>query len=189
MLARLLYRLTENLPARAIRIDDRPYMERYYVGRCLGVTVYLHRFLAGDGDRQVHDHPWRWALGIPLVGGYVEERLEAFCPTLGWISRVHRVRRFRLNLIGARTFHQIVHVEPGTWTLFAHGARFKGWGFLSRRHKEAAPVVTLRGVPLEFDPVVDGAVYHQPFDFDRSRDWECRAVTGRELRAAEGTDL
>lgn len=184
MIGALLLRLTAPMPARAIHIGDRPYIERYFVGRWLGCTVYLHRYLGSDGDRQVHDHPWRWAVGIPLVGGYLEERVTGLDPRHGWLAVNRPVRRFRPNLIRATTFHRIVSVEPGTWTLFVHGSRFKGWGFL-RLCRWGRDV----GMPVDARQHRDVTVeYHQPFDFDATRDWECRAVTGRELRAAEGTD-
>lgn len=128
--ARLLYRLSGRLRCRLIPIDGRPYLERYFVGRVAGVTVYLHRFLAADGDREVHDHPWRWSLAWVLTGGYREERLRHLDPERGWSSDFRRIGPWRPNLLTARSFHRIVAPQPETWTLFVHGPRVKRWGFL-----------------------------------------------------------
>jgi len=159
---RLLLRVSDRLRVREILIGGRPYLERYYLGRLGPVTLYLHRFLGRDGERQVHDHPWTWSVGIPLVGGYTEERLLWLCPHEGWRSVMRRVRWFAPNVITARTFHRVARVEPGTWTLFVHGRRVKGWGFLEREHA--------------------GVRYHQPYDVWASAEWTRNAPTGREMR-------
>lgn len=173
MIRKLLYKLTGRLPCRLIKVDDKPYMERYYVGRVFGVTAYLHRFVQGDGDRHVHDHPWDWSLGWVLAGGYEEERLTGFDPAGGWQQKTRRVRWWRPNFIGRRTFHRITEPEPETWTLFLHGRKTKGWGFL-------APAE-------EFLPGQQGVVYHQPLDLAASAGWRERAQPGaRAGRAALG---
>jgi len=128
--ARLLYRLTARLRCRLIQLDGHPYLERYYVGRFLGATVYLHRFLASDGDREVHDHPWRWSCAWVLTGGYREERLRHLDPEQGWVADMRRIGAGRLNCLTARSFHRVVDPRPETWTLFVHGPRVKQWGFL-----------------------------------------------------------
>lgn len=163
-----LFNLTTGMPIRIINIDDKPYLERYYVGSLFGATAYLHRFVGSDGDREVHDHPWRWAFAIVLCGLYFEERLTAFDPESGWLYRFRPVRWF--NLIGQTTFHRISVVRPGTWTLFIHGPRTKGWGFLKRSRVETG--------------AVDGVLYYQPFDVSGTRDWHLKAenatCTGRQ---------
>lgn len=127
---RLLFDLTAPFPVRFIKPGGRPYIERYYIGRLLGMTIYLQRFVAGDvGDEHVHDHPWRWAIGIPLAGGYVERIMTRLCSVRGVVTRTRFVRVGNVNFISGTKAHQIVHVLPETWTLFIHGGRYKGWGF------------------------------------------------------------
>ena len=56
------------------RLDNEPYLERYYVflkdRKLFPFNVFLHRFLKSDPDH-VHDHPWPYATLI-LRGGYYE---------------------------------------------------------------------------------------------------------------------
>lgn len=174
---RLLLRLTARLPARAIDVDGRHYLERYYVGRWCGVTVYLHRYLdADDGERGIHDHPWRWAVGIPLVGAYDEERVRWLDPNLGIRTRIRPVRWWQPNLILATTFHRIAWVAPGTWTLFLHGSRIKGWGFLT-----VEELCTDHGERMI-------VTYDQPGATAQHAGWHRTAPPGAVLRAERGTE-
>ena len=159
--ARILYRLTAGLRCRLIRSDGRPYLERYYVGRLLGATVFLHRFVASDGDREVHDHPWRWSFAWVLTGGYREERLRHLDPEQGWVSVLRRVGAGRINVLRASSFHRVLDPEPETWTLFVHGARIKQWGFLE-------PVPQGAGAAYRPATAVDGG------------DWKRTAPHGRD---------
>ncbi len=115
MINKFLFWLTGFLPCRLITINGKPYLERYYLLK----NAYLHRFINLDGDRHLHDHPWR-ALSFILSGSYTEEL----------IGGRYRVRVY-FNYIGKRTLHRITFVEPNTWTLFIHGKRFRTWGFLN----------------------------------------------------------
>ncbi len=132
MLRKILFRLTRNRVARRIDLDGERYMERYLLGRGLGVTAYLHRFVAGDGDRSVHDHPWAWSMSVVLAGGYREERLQMLDVKQGWISRFRNLRAGSVNLLRATSFHRITAPEPETWTLFLHTPKVREWGFLQR---------------------------------------------------------
>ena len=129
---KLLYRLSARLPCRLIHSGDRRYLERYYLGRLFGLTFHLHRFVAADGDRALHDHPWRRCIGLCLAGGYREKRLRWLDPEKGLDCIVRRIRPGSINRIGAATFHQILEVEPETWTLFMHTRKIKQWGFIER---------------------------------------------------------
>lgn len=140
MINKFLYWLTARLPCRLIKIEDRPYLERYYLGHLLGVTFYLHRFVSSDSERHVHNHPWRRGVALVLTGGYIEERAFDLCPAANVAGCISRYRRVRwLNRVDANTFHRIHNAKPGTWTLFCHGARakvgssLKGWGFLQQQ--------------------------------------------------------
>lgn len=163
MIRRLLFRLSGNLPCRLIEIEGSPYLERYYLGNFLGVTAYLHRFVGADGDRDVHDHPWNFALALGLAGSYIEQRVTTLDAETGWQARYHHMFPGKISRLGPRVFHQIIRTEPDTWTLFVHGRRVKVWGFL-RRVKEG------------------GAVYHQPFDVASFLRWWERAPKGCEAR-------
>lgn len=138
---RLLYRLTANMPARLIKLDGRPYLERYYVGQLFGVTFYLHRFVSSDSERHLHNHPWTWGRALVLAGAYDEESVTDLTPAApdGCMTTWRRIRFW--NRVDGNHFHRIAWVRPGTWTLFFHGRRAqvgpdlvpKGWGFLERR--------------------------------------------------------
>jgi hypothetical protein len=158
---RLLLGITAELPAKAIKDGDRPYLERYYLGRAFGFIWYLHRFVASDPDRGLHDHPWRRAISLVLSGWYLEET------RLGT-----RVVRW-INLIGGADFHRVILPdERPVWTLFGHSERKhpKGWGFLR---------------PYWLNEVGDALVYEAHQDQDASSDsaaWVKAAPKGREIR-------
>lgn len=166
-----LFRLAGRLPCRLINRfeqgSEKRYLERYYVGSLFGVTAYLHRFVAGDGDEWVHDHPWDYAAAVVLSGAYLEERLLYFDAVDGWVSKWRRLGGWRrLNVLRAGDFHRIEHVRPETWTLFLHMRRSKRWGFLSRIPGSA------------------GAVYQQPYEVQRNANWHERAALGNAVDRA-----
>lgn len=171
MLRKFLFRLTGRLPCRLIhRGQGERYLERYWVGQWLGMTAYLHRFVARDADEWVHDHPWRWSVAIVLAGGYLEERLKWFDPRSGWGKRFRWLRAGRINFIRGRDFHRILESHPETWTLFIHGRRVKGWAFLQ-----------VMDLPHLIRPVI---AYHQPYNVTASADWQRRAPVGRDADRA-----
>jgi len=131
LLSRLLFRWSAHLPCRVINgPDGEPYLERYHVSRLpFGGHIYLHRFVASDPGRGLHDHPWRHAMGVMLSGGYEEVRMR------GSKDNNRLEQRFlkggRLNYISGATFHRINLPYRGeAWTLFIHTGKRKNWGFL-----------------------------------------------------------
>lgn len=125
---RFLYRLTGWLRCRIILGNQgEPYLERYHLFRLPGGGgAYIHRFLASDPDRGLHDHPWKKALGMVLSGGYLEQRLTD--------DKVveRKLRPGRINRLSGEDFHRIV--LPGgreAWTFFMHTGTVKDWGFLT----------------------------------------------------------
>jgi len=159
MIERLLEALTARLPCRFIDGDGgEPYLERYYLGGAFGWHAYLHRFVDSDPDRGLHDHPWGRALSLVLVAGYDEIRGG---PDGGASHRF--VRPGRINWLKGNDFHRVVlRDRRPAWTLFLHGPRVKGWGFVQD------------GV---YRPMArDGA------DF-RHRDWWKAAPRGAAMRA------
>jgi len=138
-----LLRLLDRLPLRkrVIYTDEGgPYLLRVYLTpdrdwwRNWLPGVFLHRFFRSDSDRELHNHPWRWALSIILSGGYREERMER--DRIGVTSRI--LIPSEVNFITDRTFHRVDLLDPvnGAWTLFIVGPRFRDWGFLSRNGRD-----------------------------------------------------
>ena len=163
ILPRLLYRLSARLPVRLITRYGAPYLERYHLGRLGPCTAYLHRFVAGDGDPEPHDHPWD-AWSLVLTGHYVERRCE-LSGREGLRGRLRRVAW--LNRIRGGDIHQIADARPETWTLFIHTRVRKGWGFFQA---------------VDQDP--RGAVlYSQPLD-PVGPDWHTTAPRGAQSRRA-----
>jgi len=173
MLARLLFNVTAGLPCRRIdRSDGQRYLERYAMPlrlrrllRRLGLTVYLHRFVAEDGDDEVHDHPWRLSLAFVLAGEYWEERVLFISPEY-WYAITRRVRW--LNIIRLSTFHKIVRSRPETWTLFICTPRIKRFGFLRIDRHDGHQCL----------------IYHNPYPVENSVGWESRAKLGRHTDRA-----
>lgn len=113
--------------------DGAPFLERYHLLRIplAGVEVMIHRFVASDPDRGLHDHPWRWAIALLLAGSYDEliaPRADA--PASERFRR--RLGRLAVNRLDPRRFHRVL-LAPGAdaWTLFVTGPRVKVWGFLA----------------------------------------------------------
>lgn len=121
MMRRFLFWLSARLPLRIIDDNGQPYLERYYIASLLGVRVYLHRFVASDPDRGLHDHPWAWAVSLILAGWYIEE------------TRSGGFARNRINFLVGDNFHRVVLPIDGqdVWTIFIHRqGRAKAWGFI-----------------------------------------------------------
>ena len=129
-------------PPRVIydRLGKTPYLSRYYVlggartpdGSAPfdatghpkkstvfrdGINIFLHRFHRGDDDTALHNHPWRWAVSLVLVGGYSEERRRG-----NDVDR-REVRPLSLNIIRANDFHRVDLLEHDCWSLFVAGPR------------------------------------------------------------------
>ena len=165
MLSKWLYKITGKMPCRLIYIGDGPYLERYYVGKIFGVTLYLHRFVSADSERALHDHPWDKSFSIVLAGSYMETRLDYFDPLsdTGVVTKERKVKWF--NLIRGDCFHLIGKAEKETWTLFMHGKNTKGWGFLECQQNKHWEYLT-------------DAVYTQQYDINASKGWVKTAHIG-----------
>jgi len=129
VIERLLERISAHLPCRLIDGEGgEPYLERYYLAGALGWHAYLHRFVDSDPDRGLHDHPWGRALSLVLAGGYDEIRGEPGKPER---TSVRFVRPWRVNRLRGEDYHRVLlRGGRSAWTLFLHGPRIKGWGFL-----------------------------------------------------------
>jgi hypothetical protein len=115
------------------RVDNEPYLERYYLflkdRKKFPFNIFLHKFLKGDPD-DVHDHPWPYCTFI-LKGGYYE-----------WIpqfnsdgTKNYEIRKWRgpghFRFCRSTSYHRIELKEGITaWTLFMPGPQKRDWGFL-----------------------------------------------------------
>jgi hypothetical protein len=132
LLARLLFRFSGLLRCRIILSNqDEPYLERYHLLRLPGGGgIYLHRFLASDPDRGLHDHPWDRAFGLVLTGGYKELRLAPQGDGEKIVEQ--RLGPGSINNIRGDDFHRIVLPDAReAWTLFGHTRKYKDWGFVN----------------------------------------------------------
>lgn len=162
MIERLLYAITARLPCRLIDGEHgEPYLERYYLFGAFGWYAYLHRFVDSDPDRGLHDHPWDRAVSLVLTGGYDEIRPRVNDPDH---TLTRTLRPWRINRLRGTDFHRVV-LRGGrpAWTLFMHGPRVKGWGFV--QHGDYRPMAR------------DGGEF-------RHRDWWKDAPIGAVARAA-----
>ena len=102
-----------------IHNEDQPYLERWIVW--CGVTLRLHRFLASDEDRAVHDHPW-WFITIPFAsyGEFVEVDGEEIYRTVTPFRPHFRASHFR---------HRVEINKAPSWTLVVTGPKSNEWGF------------------------------------------------------------
>ena len=116
------------------RINNEPYLERYYLflkeRERFPFNVFLHKFLKGDPD-DVHDHPWPYATLI-LKGGYYE-----WVPVFNTIGKkINEIRYWRgpghFRTCSPESYHRI-ELKPGVtaWTLFMPGPHRREWGFLT----------------------------------------------------------
>ena len=162
MLEAILYRITARLPCRFIDGDEGdPYLERYYLWGAFGWHAYFHRFVDSDPDRGLHDHPWSRAVSLVLSGGYDEQRPSKADPDR---VSVRTIRPFRWNLLRGEDYHRIILRDGHTaWTLFIHGPRTKGWGFMQGGR---------------FRPMANNA---EEF---RHKDWWKTASNGKAMRAS-----
>lgn len=168
---RILYFLSGFLKAKAIKGPrGEPYLERYMLGRFRGSAIFLHRFLASDPDRGLHDHPWGVSASLIVGGGYKEKRLM-MKQGRPWMT-LRTMRPGRINLIRGNDFHQVV-LEPGrpAWTIFCHGPRVKPWGF----------VPSSEGLAPKEEGFFEKGSYELFLDDKPETPWEKSAPRGREL--------
>ena len=132
----MLLKLLEKMGRKRIvmdRVNNEPYLERYYVflkdRKNFPFNIFLHKFLKSDPD-DVHDHPWGYATLI-LKGGYYEwtPQFNSKGQKIGEIARWCGPGSFRTA--SADSYHRI-ELDPDVecWTLFMPGPQKREWGFL-----------------------------------------------------------
>jgi hypothetical protein len=105
------------------RVDEEPYLERYYLflkdRTTFPFNIFLHKFLKSDPD-DLHNHPWPYLTFI-LRGGYWEHTKE------GKFWRAP----FTYRYAAADSFHRVELDKdiPYCWTLFIPGSKVQDWGF------------------------------------------------------------
>lgn len=168
----ILYFLAGFLKAKAIKgPHGEPYLERHMLCRIGSHAIFLHRFLASDPDRGLHDHPWRKSISFILCGGYIEKRLVSKGGRV-WMA-FKEVAAGSFNVIRGDDFHQVV-LKAGqpAWTIFYHGPRVKSWGFAVS--KDGAATAPREYVTEGYDEVSEGMAEDNP--------WEIGAPRARNLR-------
>lgn len=120
--------------------DGAPYMTRWPIwtrdpwpdadGRTGGEGWYLHRMIASDHERELHNHP---APGAALVlrVGYWERRRDGRNASPAWYRRLP----LSFHVLDTDTFHRVeLTTRAGalvpSWSLFYIGPRRGKWGFL-----------------------------------------------------------
>jgi len=134
LLNRLLFRLSAYCRCRVINgPDQQPYLERYHLLRLpFGYRVYLHRFVASDPGRGLHNHPWKHAFSLLLCGSYEETRmLDA---SAGNALHSRWLRPGRINFISGEVFHRVnLPANRECWSLFIHAPKASNWGFIQQQ--------------------------------------------------------
>ena len=138
----ILRRVSDRLPVRVIeRTDGVTYLERYYLFSFWRWRAFLHRFVSSDPEGETHDHPWT-SVSFILLDKYKETR---------WLGGEYvEYERKWINIVKGETFHHVdlyendaripgIQQEVPVWTLFIHGRRFKGWGFLKQFRVSSGP--------------------------------------------------
>lgn len=134
MIERLLNKLFEVTVI--VNCDRDPYLYRWYVVRTKWIALFIHRFIRGDEDRALHDHPWNF-LVIPIWRGYIEHSDRPFIMWNGQSSEWKRVKVVRrvYPILGARfrraTYRHRVQLIDGkcSWSLFVRFRKCRDWGF------------------------------------------------------------
>ena len=134
----MLKQLFERLGRRRVimdRVNDQPYLERYYVflkdRTWFPFNIFVHRFLKSD-PTDVHDHPWGYFTLI-LRGGYWEWQpvFDSQGRRISEVAKWRGVGHWRVS--PADSYHRI-ELDPTVecWSLFMPGPHRKDWGFLVR---------------------------------------------------------
>lgn len=187
IIEKLLMRITGKLPARFINSEGKPYLERYYVCTLpFGHRLFIHRFVASDPDRGLHDHPWKWALSFIMLGGYTELNLLERTDGTKVVTEVER-KPGRFNLIFGKDYHRVLVAHKAkkstaVWTLFLHGPRKKGWGFIDYELElnERHTVATINEDTITYKEACTSTERKQ------NAGWWLTAPNGKEARQQRG---
>jgi len=133
--------------------ENEKYLERYFLFHIpiLDITAYLHHFLGSDPDRGLHSHPWSWARSLILTGGYTELLAVDIYKNTFEIKPVSR-KPWTINKLRNDTWHRVL-LEPDqdAWTLFIHGRRVSGWGFILYKNIKDYTHIVKKMIPYTLD--------------------------------------
>ena len=123
-------------------IHDReykePYLIRYYVflkdRNNFPFNIFIHKFMKGDDDEDMHDHPWGF-FHIILSGGYWEEVPQDQNDLNQGIQKIWRETGY-WNCVSAEYKHRIEledNIKP--WTIFIPLNKMSKWGFWVKKNE------------------------------------------------------
>lgn len=142
------------IPRRTICDEAGVLFYRWRLARFGRCELYLHHYMKSDSARGLHDHPWKWALALPLYPGYTEYRAKrpAAFPSIpleglpledlvvagprnrlqneSLVVNIRRRAAPSIYYLGRQDFHRIRLDKGPSWSLFLAGPRIKRWGFL-----------------------------------------------------------
>jgi hypothetical protein len=144
-----------------IHVDGDIYMIRWRLVQTPYFAVYLHKFLRGDADPYVHDHPWNF-ISFVLRGGYGEIVRDNFTHKLR-----HRNIRF-VNVKRRDDAHYVhtLHRVP-TWTLVFRGRQRRTWGFWVPLPSQGSDAF-IRNEPTAFPGEVPRQTWIEFEDFNKN---------------------
>tara|TARA_B100000902_G_scaffold399290_1_gene469452 strand:+ start:2813 stop:3517 length:705 start_codon:yes stop_codon:yes gene_type:complete len=123
-------------------IHDRTYNEayliRYYVflkdRNNFPFNIFIHKFMKGDDDEDIHDHPWGF-FHLILSGGYWEEVPIDQKDLNKGIQKIWREAGY-WNCVSADYKHRIElkeNIKP--WTIFIPLNKRSEWGFWVKKNE------------------------------------------------------
>lgn len=108
-----------------------PLLIRYYIydGGDDSRSIYIHKLLRSDDERNLHDHPWDFHTFL-LTDGYFEELPHEFNKETGILEYTNIEYRlpFKLYYRPATWAHRLLLNKP-VWTLVFRGKKRREWGF------------------------------------------------------------
>jgi hypothetical protein len=120
------------------RAYKEPYLIRYYVflkdRNNFPFNIFIHKFMKGDDDEDMHDHPWGF-FHIILSGGYWEEVPYDQNDLNKGIQKIWRESGY-WNCVSADYKHRIElqdNIKP--WTIFIPLNKRSEWGFWVKKNQ------------------------------------------------------
>ena len=141
--------LIERIAYRKPYFDLEGYMQRWWVfgsrrrdddsSKDWPICARLHRIIASDRERDLHNHPYRWNISVVLRGGYFEHMpVDPRRPTgrretkwRGPGSIIFRGRESVHSVQLSVSDDPLVAEEPAL-TLFIVGPKCQEWGFFTK---------------------------------------------------------
>ena len=124
-------------------IHDRSYKEEYLIRYYIFLkdrnnfpfNIFIHKFMKGDDDEDIHDHPWGF-FHIILSGGYWEEVPIDQNDLNKGIQKIWREPGY-WNCVSADYKHRIElkdDIKP--WTIFIPLNKRNDWGFWVKNNEK-----------------------------------------------------